>query len=680
MKRRGGTNSQDFSALYQQAFTLFQQGNLVVADSLLQEILIRNPGNPYVCHLSGVIASQLGNHADAIRLIARAVKNAPHEAVFFSNYGNALLLAGRLDEAESAYRRAIKLSPDFADVYNNLGNVLKEKGENDQAIASYKKALTLDPAHAQAHYHLGIILGEQGQIDQAIVCYQQALLFNPDYPDAHYNLASLYWSQGDKTRALEGYHKALSIKPGFAAVRWAVAVAQLPVFCLSDDDQARSRADFTRELGKLGDWLSNHATNNAYLSVGSYLPFYLAYQEENNRDLLSRFGELCSQTMERWRTRQGLPLPVAARTANRVIRLGIVSAQIFNHSVWVAIVKGWFQHLDRKRFELHVFSLCPTQDEETRWARSRSASFEHGKKEVRQWAESILGKKLDAVIYPEIGMDPMTVKLASLRLAPIQIATWGHPETTGLPTIDYYLSAEDFEPSRAQENYTEQLVSLPRLGCCYRPTPVLPVEPDLNYLGIASQIPVLICPGSPFKYTPRHDRVFIEIALRLGKCQFVFFTHQINALSSRLHQRVESAFTGAGLDINDFVVFIPWQDKPAFYGLMQRADVFLDTIGFSGFNTAIQALECGLPIVARDGRFMRGRLAAGILRRMGMAELVAQSDDDYINLAVRLVQDAGYQRRIRESIEVNRNGLYEDLAPVRALENFLLKVVKSMEK
>ena len=678
MKRRGGTIPRDFNALYQQAAALFQQGNLVAADSLLQEILARNPEHPYVCHLSGVIASQLGNHATAIRLIARAIKNAPHEAAFHSNYGNALLLAGRLDDAQTAYRKAIKLTPDFADAYNNLGNVLKEQGKSDQAIASYKKALELDPGHARAHYHLGIVLGEQGQIDQAIACYQQALLHNPGYPDAHYNLASLYWSQGDKARALDGYRQALSLKPDFAAAHWALAVAQLPVFCQSDDDYASTRTDFTRELDNLSDWLNTHTTNEAYRSVGSYLPFYLAYQEENNRDLLSRFGGLCSQTMERWRTRQGLPPP--ARAANRVIRLGIVSAQIYNHSVWVAIVKGWFQHLDQKHFELHVFSLCPTQDEETRWAKSRSASFEHGKKEVRQWAESILGKKLDAVIYPEIGMDPMTVKLASMRLAPIQIGTWGHPETTGLPTIDYYLSAEDFEPPGAQANYTEQLVPLPRLGCCYTPMPIHPVEPDLAGLGLVQHVPVLICPGSPFKYTPRHDRVFTDIARRLGQCQFVFFTHQISTLSSKLRQRLESAFTGAGLDFNDFIVFIPWQDKQAFYGLMKRADVFLDTIGFSGFNTAIQALECGLPIVTRDGRFMRGRLASGILRRMGLAELVAQSDDDYINLVVQLVQDSDYQQHIRERIEANRDSLYGDLASVRALEDFLLKAVKSTEK
>ncbi len=119
-------------------------------------------------------------------------------------------------------------------------------------------------------------------------------------------------------------------------------------------------------------------------------------------------------------------------------------------------------------------------------------------------------------------------------------------------------------------------------------------------------------------------------------------------------------------------MFIPWQQKPAFYELLRRADVFLDTIGFSGFNTALQAVECGLPIVTREGRFLRGRLASGILRRMGLPELVAQSEEAYVELAVRLARDAEYREHIRSRIVASRHVLFEDMAPIRALEDFLL--------
>jgi predicted O-linked N-acetylglucosamine transferase (SPINDLY family) len=183
------------------------------------------------------------------------------------------------------------------------------------------------------------------------------------------------------------------------------------------------------------------------------------------------------------------------------------------------------------------------------------------------------------------------------------------------------------EPPGAQDNYTERLVALAHLGCFYTPPDVVARDPDLDALGIGTHGPILLCPGVPFKYAPQHDRVFPAIAQRLGRCRFVFFTHRARGLSEKLAQRLRAAFARAQLDMDDFVAFIPWQNRAGFYGLLKRADVFLDTIGFSGFNTAIQAVECALPVVTREGRFLRGRLASGILKRMGLQELVAGSED-----------------------------------------------------
>ncbi len=139
-----------------------------------------------------------------------------------------------------------------------------------------------------------------------------------------------------------------------------------------------------------------------------------------------------------------------SRRRSARIRVGIVSAHVCDHSVWNAITKGWFQHLDQGRFELHAFSLGPRRDKNTEFAKSRAARFRERPPTARQWAEAILAEPLDVLIYPEIGMDPMTAKLACLRLAPVQVTTWGHPETSGLPTIDYYMSAAEFEPGGAR--------------------------------------------------------------------------------------------------------------------------------------------------------------------------------------------------------------------------------------
>ena len=119
------------------------------------------------------------------------------------------------------------------------------------------------------------------------------------------------------------------------------------------------------------------------------------------------------------------------------------------------------------------------------------------------------------------------------------------------------------------------------------------------------------------------------------------------------------------------MTFLPWQSRASFRALLKRADLYLDTIGFSGFNTAVQALECGLPIVAREGRFLRGRLASGVLRHLGLDELVAGSDEAYVELAVTLAADRERRQALRKRIEAGRERLYRDPAPLDALQRFI---------
>jgi predicted O-linked N-acetylglucosamine transferase (SPINDLY family) len=142
----------------------------------------------------------------------------------------------------------------------------------------------------------------------------------------------------------------------------------------------------------------------------------------------------------------------------------------------------------------------------------------------------------------------------------------------------------------------------------------------------------------------------------------------------QLEQRLESAFEQAGMFFSSYGVFLPWLDRPQFYALLSKGTVLLDTIGFSGFNTAMQAIECGLPIVTRDGKFMRGRLASGILKRMGMQEYVAKDDQQYVDMAVNIASDTLYRETVRHRIETSRGVLFNDLAPIRAFEHFLTHI------
>jgi len=633
------------------------------------------PNSPAVLLSLGNILVDSGKHDEAIQCYRQALAIKPDSFKARFNLGNVLAQRGELDEAVLCYRNAIALKPDFHAAHSNLGNVLNDQGRPGEAAACYEKAIALKPDFAEAHFNLGNALKDQGRLDQAVASYRRALGLEPNWPEAYYLLGNALRDQDRFEEVLDCYRKALALRPDYAEARWALAMSQIPAVYPVDADPARYRAAFSMQLGELERWFGPDRVAEGYKAVGVQQPFCLAYQEENNRDLLARYGSLCNRIMSAWLDRQALPEP-RQRDYDGVIRIGVVSRYFYNHSVWNAIVKGWFLQLDRERFSLDVFHLGAEWDQETSIAAANAAHFEQGPKGLLQWVEAIMARQLDVLVYPEIGMDPMTLRLASLRLAPVQLAAWGHPDTTGLRTIDYYLSAEDLEPEGAQDNYVERLIALPHLGCFYKPVPVGDAIADLRSLGIEPGLPLIVCPGVPFKYSPRHDRIIVEIARRLSGCQFVFFSHRLDRLSEKLRQRLEIVFARSGLDFDRFVKFIPWQSSPRFYGLLKRADVYLDTVGFSGFNTAMQALECGLPIATMEGRFMRGRLASGLLRRIGLPELVAASEEDYIALGVRLAEDAGYRQSIRERIEASRHVLFEDLAPIRALEEFLTGVAR----
>ncbi len=477
-----------------------QAGRLSEAEGIYRQVLAVDPDNFDALHLLGVVALQLQRHADAAALIKRATDLQPGSAQALSNLGLAYRGQGELDGARAAFERAIALDPGFVGARSNLALVLQARGDANGAIELLRSVIALEPRNVEALHNLAGLLQEQGSIEAAVPLYDQALAIAPQFAEAHFNRARALDRLRRKPEALEGYRKALALKadlpgpnyclatllyaqgltaeaidcleqerrnnPESVETRWALAMAQLAGVYGAGEASGDYRAAFATALSELDAWLTGDRIAAGSHAVGSYPPFYLAYDEQNNKDLLSRYGDLCARLMHHWQVAQGLVCGQGSRDGP--LRVGIVSGHIRKHSVWTAIVKGWVDNIDPARVSLHLFHTGYAEDDETNRAKARSASYDIAASGLADFARAIVARDLDAIIYPEIGMDPMTIMLASMRLAPVQAAAWGHPETSGLPTIDYFLSAECFEPPGAQDNYRERLVALPNLGCHYR--------------------------------------------------------------------------------------------------------------------------------------------------------------------------------------------------------------------
>lgn len=659
-------------ASYNLGKLFYRRGELSHAERLLRAALNCKPSFPEAQVVLSSVYEAQGNPGAALSALEVALNEQPDWAGALFNYGMVLKRLGRLEEATSALRRAIAIDSGNIEATYQLATLLQAGGAAREAGGLYRTVLEHRPEFAEAHAGLGAVHKDLDDLTRAESCLRRAVTLNPKHVAAWYLLGDLLFNRGERDEAIDAFEKALDLQPEFFLARWARAMAQIPPVYRNSSEIAPSRAAFFRQFTDMQAWIGKNAVMSDHDVVGTILPFLLAYTEENNRDLLALHGKLCASLMGTWlRTLGRVP---GSRVNQDRIEIGIVSTHVFDHSVWNAIIKGWIKHLDTSRYSVSLFHLNTRADGETGFARSRSSHFEDGKRPLEDWVRSILSRRPDILIYAEIGMDPLALRLASLRLAPVQAVTWGHPETTGLPTVDYFLSAEYLEPAGSQAYYSESLIKLPGLGVCYEPLPIEPVAPDLRALGINDGCPILLCPGTPYKYSPRHDWVYVDIARSLGDCQMVFFTGVGRGLDQALRHRLSSAFCASGLDFDRYVKFVPWLNRAGFHGLMKRADVFLDPIGFSGFNTAMEAVGCGMPIVTREGRFMRSRLASAILERMSLSDLIARTEREYIDLAVKLASDAHYRDSIRARILRARSVLYNDIAPVRALEKFLSSV------
>ncbi|NET30942.1 MAG: tetratricopeptide repeat protein [Cyanothece sp. SIO1E1] len=713
----------DLKSLIEAASQKHQSGQLDQAELLYQQILQVQPqtiaAQNLLAKLSHLIKMDLGNIlqkqgklAAAIETYQQALSLKPDFAEAHNNLATALLKQGKLEAATRAYQHALLLKPDFALAHFYLGEALKRQGKLTAAIQSYQQALKINPNLAAAYNNLGTIFKEQGRFKEAIRCYQQALQLKPDLVPTYNNLGNIFKQQnkleqaeqcyrqaidlnsnvvefylnlgailrrqGKLEAALKCCHQVLNMSPSLTAAEFSLCIYQLPIIYSDLAEIKLRRTAYQQHLQKLVDRYQQATLQeraNAASDVGTTQPFYLAYQGLNDRTLQQTYGQLICQLMSSCYPQWSHPRPLPKLAANEKIRVGFISGLFYNHSVWKIPLKGWVQNLDRSKFDLFGYYTGYKQDQGTAIATQAFFKFVQGPLRLKQWGEVIAQDQLHVLIFPEFGMDPMTVQLGCLRLAPVQIAFGGHPETSGLPTIEYHLSSDLMEPPNAQDHYTEKLVRLPNLAIHYTPLEVPPQAVTKNEIGIANNEIMFWCCQSLYKYLPQHDDVFPRIAKALEHCKFVFIKNDSVQVTEIFCQRLSRTFAAFGLNYQNYCLLLPRMNASVFAATTAIADVFLDSIGWSGNNTIMESTNYNLPIVTWPGDLMRGRHALGILTMMGIKETIAANKDDYVEIAVRLGQDSQYRQALSRQVAENKHKLYGDLQPVRALENFILNLV-----
>ena len=604
-------------------------------------------------------------------------------AEYHYQLGLDLSQQGQIKKAIASFQKAIELQPDLAIAHCNLGSLLTKIGNLQQAIVSFETTIELQPQLVEAYFNLGLAQGRLGKLKQARTALETAVSLKPDWAEAHYNLGNVLLEQGLRDEAIAAYQSALDSNSSYHLAKLALAIAQIPVIYTSEIELESQREKYRQQLQDLANYYQNAGEPEraeAAEIVGSNQPFYLTYQGKCDRELQQIYGGLMQSLMASRYPQWSRALPIPKLATDSKIRIGFVSGFFNHHAVWKIILQGWVKNLDRSEFELFGYFTGERRDKQTVRAAKLCDRFEGDLQTVEEWAEKIVEDDIHVLIYPEFGMDTMAVQLGCLRLAPLQLASWGHPETSGLPTIDYFLSSELMEPQNSQAHYSEQLVNLPNLGICYDIIDVRPKAVTKPELGIAESDIMFWCCQSLYKYLPQHDDIFPRIARELDNARFVFIQLPSEFSTNIFRQRLSRAFKQFDLDYRNYCVFLPRLSSSAFAGATAIADVYLDNISWSGGNTTLESTVYNLPLVTVSGKLMRERHTTAILKMMGIESTIAQNKEEYVEIAVRLGRNADYRQDIARQIALNKEKCYGDLKPVRALEDFLFVALKKQKK
>jgi protein O-GlcNAc transferase len=644
------------------ALALKAAGDLEGAEREFAAVLAARPDYAEASYNLALLHEAAGDNAGAEQAYRQALAQRPDWFELLSNFGNLLRRLHRAGEAEPFLQRAIALRPEDATALGNLALLRIEQDRFAEALSLAQAACTRAPEAAMWWEAAGSAARLAQDADAAVALLERATNLSSEDAGAWFELGLAREACGDDAGAADALAKARKLAPRWERLRWAEALL-LPALARDDASAARSLQRFDRGLERLETELdldSPESGEAALDAASSTLPFHLHYLPGDHTQRQRRFADLVSRSV-----RAALPSlasPPARRAPARRLRVGFVSAYLRWHVVarfFADLITG----LPAADFERWAWLTSNTSDAWTGDIAARVEHFEVAGESLPRIAQRIRDARLDVLVYPDIGLDPQQHALASLRLAPVQAALYGHPVTSGLDSIDYFVSGELLELPGSEAQYRETLVRLPGLGA-------QPCAPDAPGDGRWAQAlrsgnrPLLVCAQNLSKIPPGFDATLAEILSR-SAASVIFFDRGA-ALTRRFLDRLRAR----GIDASAVHVEAvrPYAD---FLAGLAAADLILDTPGFSGGGTSLDALGLGSPVLAFEGNSTRSRQTSAMLRLIEVPELIAADGTDYAQRAIALLADGDGRAALRRRILERSHLLFDDPRPLAGFTAFL---------
>lgn len=651
---------------------LHDRGDLAGAAERFAQVAAARPEWP-AGHLElGRVHLDRGDPAAALAAFQAATNADPRNVRAWNNVGIALQSLERIEEALRAFTHTLMLDPNYALAHFNLARLYNLRGDAKRALEHAQAAVRADERMVEGWLLVGDIHRRSRETQPALAAYAMAMRADPASLKARNVHAEMLAEVGLYEEARRAYRQVQEQSPGNLKAALGANLT-LPQHYDSVEHLEATRRDYARGLERLHAAAPQFRFANAERALveARWTNFYLAYQGREDRDLQKRYGDFLRRVLE-----PAVPeffAPRKPRAGGDRIRVGFLSHFFFNCTAG-RYFASWVTRLDRRRFDTVVYYTNEWVADDTRTIAAAAGAFRHlPGRPLYTLARHVAADELDILVFPELGMHADTFTLAGLRLASVQCAGWGHPNTTGLASVDWFISSEPMEPPGAQSHYSERLALLPGLGTRYA-LPAAGSASSRADFGIPEDRTVYLVPQSLFKIHPDNDELIAQVLARDPKGIAVMFASTHDVLTQAFAKRLARSLRKRGLDINERVHFIaPNIPHPSYLGLNRLCDVMLDTLHWSGGNTSLDALASGLPVVTFPGELMRGRQSQAMLRALGVEELITKSPSELVEKVLELGRNADRRKALSQRIVANHGELFDREEPIRALEEFFIR-------
>ncbi|MES2949207.1 MAG: tetratricopeptide repeat protein [Pseudomonadota bacterium] len=618
----------ELASIVAEGIQSYRLANYEAAEAKFTHVLEHNPDHADALNLLGCVYESQGMLERAAVLMYRAIAANPVAYPYFYNLGNLLVKQGNLDEAVKQYETAIRLKPDYAIAHNNLGMALRKQGKRDASRQCFQKAIQVSPGYADAHYNLALEFRAIGQLLAAIEEYKKATSLQPKYADAWYALGNAYYFLSRIEEAGHAYTRALQIRPddtksltNMGSVHMLMGRLHSGIACFQQAISIDPQATGTR---------SNLIMAASYSSDDPATTYRLGLEWDRSFVLPNRHAEAFTNVVD----------------PERRLRVGYVSADLRRHAAayWIEPLLEAHRHTD---FEVYCYFNSDQPDDVTDRLRSYADHWVpcEGMSDDAL-AERVRRDEIDILVDFSGHTDQNRLPVFARQPAPLQVSWFGFPVTTGLKAIHYRLTDDVLDPLvRGNEHYSETLLRFDRFYAAYKPEPSTPIPgkgpvDKRGFITFASF-------NSYVKVTPEMLNLWGHLLKRVPNSRLLL---QASGLGGpELAADIRSVFADLGIAATRIDIR-GWTGLDEYLQLGQEVDIALDPYPFNGGVTTCHALWMGLPVVTLCGESAASRVGRSILSRMELSELVAESPNEYVEIAVALAKDLGKLAELRASL------------------------------